>query len=47
MVFRAVLIDTNDIITDSINMTLRKVNVKQWGYNKMYMNQNLMENKLY
>ena len=36
------LIDINDIITDS-NIILRK----PYGYDKMYMNKDLMEDKIY
>ena len=31
------LIKTNNIITGSNNITLRKVNVKPYGFDKMYM----------
>ena len=31
------LIDINNIITGSKNFTLTKVNVKPYGYDKMYM----------
>ena len=41
------LIDINNIITSSNNVTLRKVNVKPYGYDKMYMDQDLIEDKLY
>ena len=41
------LIDIDNIITGSNNITLRKVNAKPWGYNKMYMYKDLMEGKLY
>ena len=40
------LIDINNIITGWNNITLRKVNVKQCGYNKMYMDKDLIEHKL-
>ena len=41
------LIDINNIITSSNNVTLRKVNVKPYGYDKMYIDQDLIEDKLY
>ena len=41
------LIDINNIITGLNNITLRKGNVKQCGYVKMYMNKDLIEDKLY
>ena len=33
--------------TDSTNITLRKVNVKPYGFDKMYMEKDLVEHKLY
>ena len=41
------LTDINNIITGLNNITLRKGNVKQCGYVKMYMNKDLIEDKLY
>ena len=41
------LIDINSMITDSNNITLRKVNVKPYGYDKMYVDKDLIEDKLY
>ena len=41
------LIDINNIITGSNDITLRKVNVKPCGYDKMYMCKDLIEDKLY
>ena len=41
------LIDTSNIITGSNNITLRKVNVKPYGCDKMYMGKDLIEDKLY
>ena len=41
------LIDINSIITGSKNFTLTKVNVKPYGYDKMYMYKDLVEDKLY
>ena len=41
------LIALNNIITDSHNVHLRCVNVKPKGYNKMYMNYNIIEPELY
>ena len=41
------LIEINNITTVSNNITLRKVNVKPYGFNKMYMNKDLIDDKLY
>ena len=41
------LIDINNKITGSNNITLRKFNVKQYGCYKMYMDKNLTKEKLY
>ena len=41
------LTDINNIITGSNNITLRKVNAKSYGYDKMYIDEDLMEDKLY
>ena len=41
------LIEINDIITGSNNITLRKVNVKSYGFDKIYINKELTEDKLY
>ena len=41
------LIDTNNTITCSNNVTLRKVNVKSIGYNKIHIDKDLIEHKLY
>ena len=41
------LIETNNIITGSNNITLRKVNVKPYGFVKMYMDKEIIEDKLY
>ena len=41
------LIETNNIITGSNNITLKKVNVKPYGYDKMYMDKELLEDKFY
>ena len=41
------LIDINNIITGSNNTTLRMVNNKPFGYDKMYMEKYLTEDKLY
>ena len=41
------LIEINDIITNSNNVTLRKVNVKPYGFDKMHMDKELIEDKLY
>ena len=37
----------NTIITVSSNIILGKVNVKYWGYDKMYMDKHLIEEKPY
>ena len=37
----------NSIITDSNNITIRKVNLKPYDYHKMYMDKDLIEDKLY
>ena len=41
------MIDINNIITGSNNITLRKVNVKPCGYDKMHMDKDLIEDKPY
>ena len=41
------LIKINDIITRSNNITLRKVNVKPYGFDKMYIDKDLIEDRLY
>ena len=41
------LIEKNNIITGTNNITLRKVDVKPYGFDKMYMDKELIENKLY
>ena len=41
------LIKVNNIKTVSNNITLRKVNVKPYGFNKMNIDKNLVEDKLY
>ena len=41
------LINLNNIITDSGNITLRDVNVKPAGYDKTYMDKSLIEPALY
>ena len=41
------LTDINVIITGLNNITLRKVNLKLCGYNEMYMDKDLIEDKLY
>ena len=35
------------MITESDNIILRKVNVKPYGFDKMYMHKELIEDKLY
>lgn len=39
------LIDINNLKTGSINITLRKVNVKPNGYDKIYVDKILIEDK--
>ena len=41
------LTEMNNIMTDSNNITLRKVNVKPYGFDKMYMDKELIEDKSY
>ena len=41
------LIETNDLITGSSNITLRKVIVKPHRFDKLYMDKDLIEGKLY
>ena len=41
------LTDINNIITGSNTITLWIVNVKQYGYHVMYIDKDLIENKLY
>ena len=41
------LIEKNNIITGTNNITLRKVDVKPYGFDKMYMDKELIENNLY
>ena len=41
------LIEINNIITGSSNITLRKVNVKPYVCDKMYMDKELIEDKIY
>ena len=41
------LIEINNIITASNNITLKKVNVKLYRFDKMYMDKELIEDKLY
>ena len=41
------LIEINNTITGSNNITSRKVNVKPYGFEKMYMGKGLIEDKLY
>ena len=40
-------IEINDIIASSNNIALRKVDVKPYGCDKMYMEKDLIEDKLY
>ena len=41
------LIEINNIITGSNNITLRKANVKPYGFDKMYMDKDFVEDRLY
>ena len=41
------LIEINNIIADSNNITLRKVNVKPYELDKMYIDKDLTEDKVY
>ena len=41
------LVDINNIITGYNNLTLRNDNIKLYGYQKMYMDKDLIEDKLY
>ena len=43
---KRLLVDIKNIITGSNNITLRKVNNKPYGYDKMYMDKDLMEDEL-
>ena len=41
------LMEINNIITGSNNIALRKVNVKRYGFDKMYMDKELIRDKPY
>ena len=41
------MIGKNNIIASSDNVTLRKVNVKSYGFDEIYMDKDLIEDKLY
>ena len=41
------LIGKNSIITGSSKITLTKVHVKRYGFDNMYMDKDLIEDKLY
>ena len=41
------LIELNNIIIDSNNITLRKFNTKSYGFEKMYLDKELTEYKFY
>ena len=41
------LVDVNGVITGSNNIILRKVNIKQYGIDKTYLDKDLIENRLY
>ena len=41
------LIETNNIIIGSNNISLRKVNLKPYRFDKMYIDQELIKDKLY
>ena len=42
-----ILIDINNIITGLNNIFLKKVNIKPFGYDEMYMEKDLIKNNLY
>ena len=39
--------EINNIIANSYNITLRKVNVKPYEFDKMYMDEEIIEDNLY
>ena len=41
------LIEISNITTGSNNITLRKINVKPYGFDKVYVDKELIEDKLY
>ena len=41
------LIEINNILASSNNITLRKVNVNPYGFDKMYLFKELIEDKIY
>ena len=41
------MIEINNIIAGTNNITLRKVNAKYYGFDKMYMDKDLIGDKLY
>ena len=41
------LLEINNIITDSNNITLKHANAKPYGFDKMYMGKEFIEDKLY
>ena len=41
------MIEINNIITGLNNISLRKVNVKPYGFDKMYLDKDLIEDKPY
>ena len=41
------LIEINNIMTGSNNIALRKINVKPYGFDKMYTDEEVIEDKLY
>ena len=41
------LVEINSIITGSINITLRNLNIKPYEFDKMYMQKQLIEDKHY
>ena len=42
-----VLIDSDNIISRPNNITLRKINAKLYGFDKMYIDKELIEDNLY
>ena len=41
------LMDLKNVITGSNNITLRKVNVKPYGFDKIYVDKDLIKDRLY
>ena len=43
----ASLIEVNNIITGSKDITLKELNIKPYGFDEIHMDKDLIENKLY